>query len=268
MRSTFFALALILAAPSPPALAAEGAAAPAPAGLTDEQAQALLKIQDDRQNSVGDYQALAFIEQKERNKNDQVYEAMVYRRDVTEKLVILFLRPKEEAGKGYLRVDKNLFFYDPTVGKWERRTERDRIGGTNSRRQDFDRSRMAEDFKATWVGEEKLGRLTAHHLKLEAKPGADVAYPVVHLWIEKDTNNLLKMQEFALSGRLMRTIFIPRWMTVKSPVTGKDVWVPREQRIFDEVEKGNQTTVVIRQVDLSPLNDSYFTKAWLESKSR
>lgn len=239
-----------------------------PKTLGDKEAQALLVTQDERQNSVGDYQALVFIERKEKDKNDQVYEAVVYRRDVTEKLVILFLRPKEEAGKGYLRVDKNMFFYDPTVGKWERRTERERIGGTDSRRQDFDRSRLAEDFVAKWVGEEKLGRLTAHHLELKAKPGADVAFPVMHLWIEKGTDNLLKRQEFALSGRLMRTQYFPKWMKVHSPSKKADVWVPKEQRIFDEVEKGNQTTVVIQSVDLSPLNDSYFTKAWLESKSR
>jgi len=248
-------------------LLACAAALPARA-LTDAEAQAMLKVQDDRQNSVGDYQALAFIERKEKDKNDQVYEAVVYRRDVTEKLVILFLRPKEEAGKGYLRVDKNMFFYDPTVGKWERRTERDKIGGTDSRRQDFDRSRLAQDFVAKWVGEEKLGKLVADHLQLEAKPDADVAFPVMHLWIEKGTNNLLKRQEYALSGRLMRTQFFPKWMKVMSPVKKAEVWVPKEQRIFDEVEKGNQTTIVIRSVDLSQLDDSYFTKAWLESKSR
>ncbi len=236
-------------------------------GMTDEEALALVKLQDERQNSVGDYRALVFIEQKERNKNDQVYEALVYRRDITEKMVILFVRPKEEAGKGYLRVDKNLFFYDPTVGKWERRTERDRIGGTTSRRQDFDRSRLAEDFTVKWVGEEKLGKLTTDRLELRAKPGADVAFPVVHLWIDRETKNPVKRQEFALSGRLMRTSYLPKWMTVKN-AEGKEVWVPREQRIFDEVEKGNQTTVIIRQVELEPLDDSYFTKAWLESKSR
>ncbi len=240
-----------------------------PAGaLTDAEAHALLVEQDERQNSVGDYQALAFIERKEKDKNDQVYEAVVYRRDVTEKLVILFLRPKEEAGKGYLRVDKNMFFYDPTVGKWERRTERDKIGGTDSRRQDFDRSRVAEDFTAKWVGVEKLGKLTADHLELKAKDGADVAFPVMHLWIEQGTHNMLKRQEYALSGRLMRTQYFPKWMKVKSPVKKTDVWVPKEQRIFDEVEKGNQTTIVLRTVDLSALDDSYFTKAWLESKSR
>lgn len=255
MRSFLAALSLTLLAASPAS------------ALTDEEALALVKLQDERQNSVGDYRALVFIEQKERNKNDQVYEAMVYRRDLTEKMVILFVRPKEEAGKGYLRVDKNLFFYDPSVGKWERRTERDRIGGTTSRRQDFDRSRMAQDYEVKYLGEEKLGRLTAYHLELRAKPGADVAFPVVQLWIDKESKNLLKRQEFALSGRLMRTGFYPKWMTVKNH-EGKDVWVPREQRYFDEVEKGNQTTVVIRQVELEPLNDSYFTKAWLEAKSR
>lgn len=251
------------------ALASALLALPLAAGaLTQEEAQALVKLQDDKQNAVGDYQAIAFIERKERNKNDQVFESVIYRRDATEKMVILFLRPKEEAGKGYLRVDKNLFFYDPTVGKWERRTERDRIGGTDSRRQDFDRSRMAVDFVAKWVGEEKLGKLTTDHLELKANPGADVAFPVVHVWIEKGTNNLLKRQEYALSGKLMRTQYFPKWMKVHSAAKNDEVWIPKEMRIYDEVEKGNQTTVVIRSVDLSPLNDSYFTKAWLESKSR
>ena len=35
--------------------------------------------------------------------------------------------------------------------------------------------------------------------------------------------------------------------------------MPKEQRIFDEVEKGNTTTVVIRSLDLKSLPDSYFT---------
>ena len=35
----------------------------------------------------------------------------------------------------------------PTVGKWERRTERERIAGTDSRRADFDESRLAEEYE-------------------------------------------------------------------------------------------------------------------------
>ena len=47
-----------------------------------------------------------------------------------------------------------------------------------------------------------------------------------------------------------------------------EVYVPAEIRIYDEVEKGNQTLVVIRETDLRPLDANIFTKAWLESKSR
>ena len=105
--------------------------------LSEPQMVEILKTIDDRQRNSGDYTALAYIEQKERDKDDLLYEAVIYRRDDDDKLMILFTRPKAEAGKGYLRLDKNLFFYDPSVGKWERRTERERIGGTDSNRADF-----------------------------------------------------------------------------------------------------------------------------------
>ena len=42
----------------------------------------------------------------------------------------------------------------------------------------------------------------------------------------------------------------------------------QEIRIYDEVEKANSTLVIIKSVDLHPLPENIFTKAWLESKSR
>jgi hypothetical protein len=39
-------------------------------------------------------------------------------------------------------------------------------------------------------------------------------------------------------------------------------------RFYDEVEKANQTLVLIKSVDMRPLDPNLFTKAWLESKSR
>ena len=249
-----------------------GALATAPAAqaapLSDAEMVGLLKTIDDRQHNGGDYKSLAYIEQKEKGKSDLLYEAVIYRRDEDDKLMILFLKPKAEAGKGYLRIDKNLFMYDPTTGKWERRTERERIGGTDSRRSDFDESRLAEEYTPSWVGEDKLGKKTASHLKLVAKPGADVAYPTLALWIDADTGNVLKQQEFALSGRLMRTSYYPMWSRMFSPSKGADIWFPKKIHIYDEVEKGNQTTVVLQKVDLSSLQANMFTKAWLESKSR
>lgn len=238
------------------------------AALDGPQMKELLEELDNRRRSVGDYKALVFIDQKRKGKDELVYEAVTYRRDSEEKLVILFLKPKSEAGKGYLRLDRNLFMYDPSVGKWERRTDRENIGGTSSQRRDFDASTFAEDFTPTYLGEEKLGKFRVHHIELNAKKGKDVAYPKLHIWVDKKSGNLLKLQEFALSGRLMRTSYYPKWSKVPNEAKGEPVYFPKEIRIFDEVEKGNSTTIVMRKVSLSELDPNIFTKAWIESKSR
>jgi hypothetical protein len=243
-------------------------ALPAWADLAPDELKKLLQELDDRQRNGGDYKALAYLEQKEKDKADVVRELVIHRRDADDKLMMLFTKPKSEEGKGYLRLDKNLWSYDPNSGKWERSTERERIGGTNSRRSDFDESRLVEEYDPTFESEDKLGKFETWRLKLQAKAGVDVAYPVVMLWIDKVNHNILKRQEYALSGRLMRTAYYPKWNKLFSESKKGEVWFPGEIRVFDEVEKSNSTLVLMKSVDLSSLDANLFTKAWLESKSR
>ena len=256
MKHLLMVLAFLLVAP------------PIASALTPAEVAALVKELDDRQRNSGDWKARIYMEQKEKDKNDVVYDAVVYRRDESDQFMIMFLRPKAERGKGYLRIDKNLWFYDPRVGKWERRTERERIGGTDSNRADFDESRLSEEYVAKWLEDGKLGKFQVHEIELNAKKGVDVAYPKLRLWVDKDTHNTLKQQDFAASGKLMRTSYFPKWMKIFSPSKGEEVWYPKEMRFFDEIEKGNRTTVLMRTVDLNKLPANIFTKAWLESKSR
>jgi hypothetical protein len=244
------------------------AARPASAALPKDELVQILKAVDERQKNQGDYHSHIYMEQKERDKVDVVYEGEVYRRSEDQKFVILFSKPKASQGQGYLRIDQNLWFYDPAVGKWERRTERERIGGTNSRRSDFDESRLAIEYDPADDGEAKLGAYTAQAMTLKGKPGIDVAFPIIKLWVDKDTKNVLKRQEFALSGRLLRTSYYPKWKKAFSESKKGDVWYPQEIRFFDEVEKANSTLILINEVDFRSLPANLFTKAWLESKSR
>src|SRR5256885_357723 len=101
-----------------------------------------------------------------------------------------------------------------------------------------DRMRNGGDFKALV------------YLEQTEKDGADVAYPIVELWLDKTTHNLLKRQEFALSGRLARTAYYPKWQKLFSESKKADVWFPGEIRIFDEIEKTNKTMVLFKSVDL------------------
>jgi len=238
------------------------------APLTDKESLEVVKLVDDRQRNSGDYTSLCYVKESEKSKEPKVFQAVVYRRDADDKFMILFTKPKEEAGKGYLKIDKNLWMFDPGTGKWERRTERERIGGTNSRRGDFDESRLADEYTVTFDGEDKLGNFKVHKFKLKAKDGVDVAYPILGLWVDQDSKNLLKREEYSLSSKLMRTSFYPKWNKKYSESKKAEVWIPEEIRIFDELEKGNSTVVVIKETDLKTLDNNIFTKAWVESKSK
>ncbi|HTL12335.1 MAG TPA: outer membrane lipoprotein-sorting protein [Bdellovibrionota bacterium] len=236
--------------------------------LTDAQALDVIKLVDDRQRNSGDYTSLCYVKEMEKNKEPHVFQAVVYRRDADDKFLILFTKPKEEAGKGYLKIDKNLWMYDPNTGKWERRTERERIAGTNSRREDFDESRLAEEYKVGFESSGTLGTYKTYTMKLEAKEGVDVAYPVIKITVDQADKNVLKREEFSLSGKLMRTTYYPRWHKQFSESKKADVWIPEEMRIFDELEKGNNTIILIKEADLHNVDGSIFSKAWIESKSK
>src|SRR5688500_1868528 len=101
--------------------------------LDEKQTKELVTLVDGRQRNTGDYRSIVLMDQKEKDGSTKAFEARVYRRDADDKWMILFTKPKAEAGKGYLRVEKNLFLYEPSLGKWERQTERASIAGTNSR---------------------------------------------------------------------------------------------------------------------------------------
>ena len=236
--------------------------------LDEKQTADLVRLVDERQRNTGDYACTSFIDQKDRDGSNKAFEARVFRRDADDKWMILFTKPKTEGGKGYLRLEKNLFLYEPALGKWERQTERASIAGTNSRREDFDESRLAEEYAAKFVGDEALGKFKVHRLKLTAKPGVEVASPLLELWVDQESKNILKRQEFALSGKLLRTSYYPAWEKMFSKSKSADVFVPREIRVFDEVEKGNSTVIVLKDVKLDPLDANMFTKAWIESQSR
>jgi len=245
-----------------------GAVPVAAARLSQSEALVVVKVVDERQSSGGDYRSLCYVKDTERGKEPRLFQAEVYRRSQDQKFMILFTKPREEAGKGYLRIDKNLWLYDPGTGKWERRTEREKIGGSNSRRSDFDESRLAIEFTVTPLDDEALGDYKAHVMELTVKEGIDVAYPKLKLWVDAAEKNVLKREEYALSGRLMRTSYYPSWIKAYSASKGGDVWIPKEMRVFDDLEKGNSTIILVKESDLAPLSDAIFTKAWVEGKSR
>ncbi len=227
---------------------------------------ALLKQIDQKLTSPGDYTAEVYLEQKQAGKEDLAFQLLVYRRDEDQSLIFLFKKPKTRVGEGFLRKDRNLWSYNPGVGRWNRQTARTQVAGTDARTRDFDQWNLAEEYDAEYLTSEKLGAFTAHKIKLRAKPNMDVAFPIMELWIDSATNNPLKIGSYALSERLMQTSYYPKWVRVESKSGG--VYYPEEIRIYDELTKGNETIIKVQKAQIAPLPSNIFTKAWLESQSR
>lgn len=208
--------------------------------------------------------------QKLSDGEEKVWQVVYYRKVKEGSLVVLATSPRTEAGKGYIRLDKNLWFYDSTTGKWERRGEDRGFFARSSRRRDLDQWSLNEEYDAAYVAKEKVGQVEAHHLKLTLKKGVgwETDFPVWDLYIAADTGLPLKADQYADSGRLMRSMFVTKWLTKKDPTNGKEVVVPQEIRVFDQVDKGVRLQMVLRDIEFGGLDGSIFTKGWVEAKSR
>lgn len=238
------------------------------AALSEKELKALVTTIDERSIVEGDYKAMYYIESRKQKKVKSALRLALYRRDAEDKMLMLVLQPVREAGKGYLILKDNYFFYDASVRKWNRQTSSDRVGGSNTRSKDYGKSRYSTRYDASYVKEEKLGKFSVDHIKLVAKKGEEVAFPIVHFWVDKKTGNQLKIQEHSLSNRLLRTLYFPKWRKVFNEKTKKNTYIPKEIRIYDELEKGSIDIMMIEQIELAPQPPNIFTKAWLESKSR
>lgn len=240
---------------------------PHPGPLSQADAVKLLKTFEERTQAPGDLKSVIDVEVKRANASTISQQMLTLRRDAQNQFIVLLSAPKTEAGKGYLYRDKNFWFYDPSVGRWERRTERDRIGGTNARRSDLAPRRDTDNYAITSAPDEKVERSDARVLVLNAKPGADVAYAKAKYWVDAKTGYVIKGVGCSESGALISSFLTPRWNVAKTP-DGKTVAMWSELHVYDEVSKGDSTHIRVKALDLSPLPTETFSKAWLESKSR
>jgi len=234
--------------------------------MTAEQVSALLKDLDVKTRFEGDYKAVAIAHSQNREKGESVQKMAIYRRDEDKRLMILFLQPKSDAGKGYLMIDKNFFSYEPSTGSWTRVSD-ERVGGSALSRGNFDGFKFTERYNGQFIAYEMLGKYEVAHLKLTAKEGSESDEDMIELWVETQNNNVLKQQDFALSGRLLRTTYRTDYKKFEDG-KGNSQFVPMKSIVKDEVEIGNQTTMILEQIDTEALAANIFTKAWLESKSR
>jgi outer membrane lipoprotein-sorting protein len=252
-RITFAILAaLALASAAPAKATAAGAGSP--------DFKALLKSIDELSDfGKKDYSAVYDIVSEKPGENPSTTQVKIFRRDDHDQIVILIQKPEKQKGQGYLKIDDNVWFYDPESGNYSHSTMKENINGSQAKNSDFKKYSFASDYEIVKTDEGKLGAFEAWILTLKSS-NVEVSYQNIRLTVRKDKPIPLKEEDFSVNDRPMRTIYyLPTY------VQAGDKLVPAKIKMVDEVNKGTQSVLTISDVYVGKLEDKYFQKTFLES---
>ena len=114
-----------------------------------------------------------------------------------------------------------------------------------------------KNYEVTEFTEGTLGKYEVNIITVRAIT-TEPAYTLMTLYIRKDIPLTLKEEDFSGSGRLMRTVLMPKYTKVPSG------YVPTQILLKDELNKGENTQQIISDLTFEDLPDTLFTKAYLE----
>ena len=240
-------------------------AAAMPLAFADPDFPAMLKTVDSLVSFLDtDFSAEYKIEQSKPGEGTSVTDAVMFRRDKDEKYLILILDPASDKGKGYLKIGQSMWLYDPVARKFDFTSSKERFQNSNARNSDFTKSSFSTDYDIVSTAREQLGKFPCWVFDLKAN-NDDVSFPRTKIWVSED-NLVRKVEDYSLSGQLMRTRAVPSYQKVGSR------YVPVMLLIVDNLRgksvggkfQNETTRITITKPSLSALPDSLFTQAYLE----
>ena len=184
----------------------------------------------------------------------------MFRRDRDEAFVLLILEPEVNRGQGYLQVDDALWFYDPDSRSFSFTSQSESFQGSDARNSDFASSSLEDDYDIVAVEEGRLGNFEVYILDLEATNN-EVTYPTQRLWVTRNELLVLKTEDYSVAGRLLRTTFIPRYISIE------DAFLPTQMILVDELVADKKTTITFEDISTADLPDSVFTRSYVERVS-
>ena len=195
--------------------------------------------------------------------------AAMFRRDSTEEFLILIIEPVIDKGKGYLKKGDNLWLYDPVGKSFTFTSAKERFQNSSARNSDFNRSNFSKDYKVVSGKKAKLGKFRCNLIELESVTNT-VSFPKMKIWVSEDDNLVRKIEDYSLSGQIMRTTAIPSYQKVGIK------WVPLTLVIVDHLNSKKiggkteyeRTYVKIKKPSLSDIPDTVYTKEYLERVNR
>ncbi len=184
-----------------------------------------------------------------------------FRRDDGERFLLLIQEPVTQKGQGYLLEGDNLWFYDPSSRQFAHTSLKENFQNSDARNADFGSSSYSSSYEVEGYLEGTLGNFEVYIIDLKAVDDT-VPFPYTKIWVTKDTDLLLKTEEYSLTYRLMRTGLFPKYTKVGNIV------IPIQLIFIDELVKGQKTQISVSEISVNPIPDHVFTKAYIERVNR
>ncbi len=197
-----------------------------------------------------------FVSEKP-GEETEVTQARMFRRDSKEQFVMLILKPEYQKGQGYLKVDENVWFYDPESRKFTHSSMKENVQNSEAKNSDMDGLSLSEDYQVAGWELGMLGSFETYILDLKAL-NDEVTYPRLKVWVRTDSTIVLKEEDYSLSNRLMRTTYFPKYVKVG------EKYIPSQILIVDNLQEGEKTQLTMKNPSIADLPDSVFSKAYIE----
>ncbi|GAB6275687.1 MAG: hypothetical protein SAMD01599839_02270 [Rectinema sp.] len=185
----------------------------------------------------------------------------IFRRDKDDAFLMLMVEPESRKGQGMLRVDNNMWRYDPTSRKFTHTTLKDTYENSTVTNNDFRRWQRSIDYSVEKLSTGTLGNYKVVIGELKAN-NDEVPFPYLKMYIETDRKIVLKIEEYSLSMKLLRTAYYTQYVQIG------DSFVPTVQIFQDGLIPEKRSQVTYTDISTKPLPDYYFTKEYLERVSQ
>lgn len=184
-----------------------------------------------------------------------------FRRDDGERFLLLIQEPVTERGQGYLLEGDNLWFYDPSSRQFAHTSLKESFQDSDARNADFGQNTYSSSYEVEDYTEGMLGKFEVYIIDLKAVDDT-VPFPYARIWVTKDSDLVLKTEEYSLTRRLMRSGLFPKYTKVG------DVVIPVQMIFIDELVEGKKTQISLSEISVTKIPDHVFTKAYIERVNR
>ncbi len=89
-----------------------------------------------------DYSAVFTIVTQKPSEKDSVMQVKLFRRDEHDQMVWIMQKPEAQKGQGFLKVDENIWMYDPESGKFSHSTMKEQIQNSKAKSSDLKRTTL------------------------------------------------------------------------------------------------------------------------------